>query len=125
MKKAITLILSAVIIFSLCACAKPENRADTSLKEGEIMLSGYVAEATENTILLEKCDGYDWENYVGERAYVTVGSDIQFVVDGCYVTDLTADYFKGKYISVICSELVLETYPVQLQNERMIILLDS
>ena len=125
MKKALAIILSAVILFSLCACAKKENRAYTSLKEGEIMLSGYVAEATENTILLEKRDGYDWEAYVGDRVYVTVGSNIQFVVDGWYVTDLTADSFKGKYISVICSESVLETYPVQLMNERMIILLDS
>ena len=125
MKKTLALLLTVILALTFFGCAKRENRADTSLKEGEIMLSGYVAEATENTILLEKRDGYDWEAYVGDRVYVTVGSDIQFVVDGWYVTDLTADSFKGKYISVICSESVLETYPVQLMNERMIILLDS
>ncbi len=125
MKKTLALLLTVILALTFFGCAKRENRADTSLKEGEIMLSGYVAEATENTILLEKRDGYDWEAYVGDRVYVTVGSDIQFVVDGWYVTDLSADSFKGKYISVICSESVLETYPVQLMNERMIILLDS
>lgn len=124
MKKIITVILTVLMIFSLSACAKRENRADTSLKEGEIMLSGYVAESYENSFLLEKAEGYDWEDYAGDRVFVSIGDHTEFVVDGWYVTDLTADSFAGKYISVICSDTVLETYPVQLMNERMIILLD-
>lgn len=124
MKRTITAILAVLMIFSLSACAKRENRADTSLKEGEIMLSGYVSESYENSFLLQKAEGYDWHSSVSDRAFVSIGEHTEFVVDGWYVTDLTADSFKGKYISVICSESVLETYPVQLQNERMIILLD-
>lgn len=124
MKKTIAIILTVLMIFSLSACAKRENRADTSLKEGEIMLSGYVAESYENSFLLEKAEGYDWEDYVGDRVFVSIGDHTEFVVDAWYVTDLTADSFEGKYISVICSDTVLETYPVQLMNERMIILLD-
>ena len=124
MKKIITVILAVLMIFSLSACAKRENRADTSLKEGEIMLSGYVAESYENSLLLEKTEGYEWQDFVGDRAYVSIGEHTEFVIDGWYVTDLTADSFEKKYISVICSNTVLETYPVQLTGERMIILLD-
>ena len=124
MKKMIAVILTVLVLFSFSACAKRENRADTSLEKGEIMLSGFVSESYGNSFLLEKTDGYDWEEYVGDRAYVSIGADTEFVIDGWYVTDLTADSFEGKYISVICSENVRETYPVQLQNERMIIVLD-
>lgn len=124
MKKIITAVLAVLMIFSLSACAKRENRADTSLKEGEIMLSGYVKESYGSSLLLEKKEGYDWEEHVSDRVYVGIGERTQFVEDGWYVTDLSADYFEGKYISVICSKTVLETYPGQLQGERMIILLD-
>lgn len=124
MNKIISVLFAALILLNLYACAKPENRADTSLKDGEIMLSGYVKEAYDKTLLLEKREGYDWEDYVGDKVLVTVGDNIDFVVDGWYVTDLTADSFNGKYISVICSEFVLETYPAQLVSERMIIMLD-
>ena len=124
MKKTFVILLAIAVLVSFFGCAKPENRADTSLKEGEIMLSGYVAESYENSFLLEKADGYYWEDYVGDRAFVSIGEHTEFVIDGWYVTDLTADSFEKKYISVICSDTVLETYPVQLTGERMIILLD-
>lgn len=124
MKKTVSILFSVILVVSLSACAKLENRADTSLKEGEIMLSGYVAESYGSTLLLQQAEGYDWEDYVGDRVFVSIGDNTEFVVDGWYVTDLTADYFEGKYISVICGEYVLETYPAQLQGERMIILLD-
>lgn len=124
MKKTIAILLSVIFVMSFCACAKLENRADTSLKDGEIMLSGYVAESYGSSLLLQKTDGYDWEDYVGDRVFVNIGINTDFVVDGWYVTDLSPDSFEGEYISVICSETVLETYPVQLQGERMIILLD-
>ena len=124
MKKTLALLLTVILALTFFGCAKRENRADTSLKEGEMMLTGYVAESYGSTLLLEKTDDGDWQDFVSDRVYVTIGDNTEFVVDGWYVTDLSADYFKGKYISVICSELVLETYPVQLQNERMIIELD-
>lgn len=124
MKKTIVILLSVIFVMSFCACAKLENRADTSLKDGEIMLSGYVAESYGSSLLLQKTDGYEWEDYVGDRVFVNIGINTDFVVDGWYVTDLSPDSFEGEYISVICSETVLETYPVQLQGERMIILLD-
>ncbi len=124
MKKTLTLLVAAILTFTFFGCAKRENRADTSLKEGEIMLSGFVAESYGSSFLLQQAEGYDWEDYVGDRAFVSIGDNTQFVIDGWYVTDLTADYFEGKYISVICNEMILETYPVQLRDERMIILLD-
>lgn len=124
MKKTLAFLLTAVILVSFFGCAKPENRADTSLKEGEIMLSGYVAETYGNSLLLESAEGYEWQDFVGDRVYVSIGEHTEFVIDGWYVTDLTADSFRNKYISVICSDTVLETYPVQLTGERMIILLD-
>ena len=124
MKKTLAFLLTTVILVSFFGCAKPENRADTSLKEGEIMLSGYVAETYGNSFLLERAEGYEWQDFVGDRAYVSIGEHTEFVIDSWYVTDLAADSFEGKYISVICSDTVLETYPVQLTGERMIILLD-
>lgn len=124
MKKIFVILISVILVISFSACAKPENRADTSLKEGEIKLSGYVQESYGSSFLLQKTDGYDWEDYAGDRVFVNIGTNTDFVVDGWYVTDLSADYFEGKYISVICSETILETYPAQLQGERMIILLD-
>ena len=124
MKKTIAILLLVIFVMSFCACAKLENRADTSLKDGEIMLSGYVAESYGNSLLLQKTDGYDWVDYVSDRAFVNIGINMDFVDDGWYVTDLSPDSFVGEYISVICSETVLETYPAQLQGERMIILLD-
>ncbi len=120
MKKILAVTLTLVLALSLFACAKKENRADTTLKEGEILLSGYASESFGKSLLIEKAEGYDWP-IDSDRAYVSLGENIQFVVDGWYVTDLSADYFEDKYISVICSEEVAETYPVQLQNERMII----
>ncbi len=124
MKKTVAILFSVILVMSLCACAKLENRADTSLKEGEIMLSGFVRESYGNSLLLERTDKYDWEDYVSDRVFVNIGINMDFVVDGWYVTDLSPDSFVGEYISVICSETVLETYPAQLQGERMIILLD-
>ena len=124
MKKTLALLLTVILALIFFGCAKRENRADTSLKEGEMMLTGYVTESYGSTLLLEKTDDGEWQDFVSDRVYVTIGDNTEFVIDGWYVTDLSADYFKGKYISVICSELVLETYPVQLQNERMIIELD-
>lgn len=124
MKKVMVTVLSIILMFSFSACAKRENRADTSLKEGEIMLSGYVAESYGSSLLLQQAQGYEWEDYVSDRVYVNIGERTQFVEGGWYVTDLAADFFEGKYISVICSEHVLETYPAQLQSERMIIVLD-
>ena len=124
MKKTIAILLSVIFVMSFCACAKSENRADTSLKDGEIMLSGYVAESYGSSLLLQKADGYDWVDYVSDRAFVNIGINMDFVVDGWYVTDLSPNSFVGEYISVICSETVLETYPAQLQGERMIILLN-
>ena len=124
MKKTLALLLTVILALTFFGCAKRENRADTSLKEGEMMLTGYVTESYGSTLLLEKTDDGEWQDFVSDRVYVTIGDNTEFVIDGWYVTDLSADYFEGKYISVICSELVLETYPVQLQNERMIIELD-
>ena len=54
MKKTTAILLSIILVISLCACAKRENRADTSLKEGEIMLSGFVAESYGSSLLLQK-----------------------------------------------------------------------
>ena len=124
MKKTAAILLLVILVISFSVCAQPENRADTSLKDGEIKLSGYVQESYGSSLLLQKAEGYDWEDYAGDRVFVNIGDNTDFVVDGWYVTDLTADYFEGKHISVICSEYILETYPAQLQSERMIILLD-
>ena len=95
----------------------------SEVKDGEIMLSGYVSESYGSSLLLQQTDGYDWQDYAGDRVFVNIGEKTDFVVDGRYVTAMASDSLEGKYISVICSEYILSTYPAQLQSERMIILL--
>lgn len=124
MKKLFIIMLSLIMIFSLSFCAKPKNRADTSLKEGEIILSGFVAESYGSSLLLQKAEGYDWGYNGADRVFLSFNDNIQFVEDGWYVIDLSPDSFEGKYISVICSQNISETYPAQLNGERMIIILD-
>lgn len=119
MKKTMAVILSAVLLFCFYACGKSENKADTSLKDGEIMLTGSVVESYGNSLLLEE----EKDDGTVSRYFVTINDYTEFVVDGWYVTDLSADSFEGKKISVICNEMIMETYPAQLQDERMIIVL--
>lgn len=123
MKKTLALFLAFILVFVFVGCAKNGRKADTSLKDGEIMLSGYVSESYGSSLLLQQTDGYDWQDYAGDRVFVNIGEKTDFVVDGRYITSMTADSLEGKYISVICSEYILSTYPAQLQGERMIILL--
>ena len=123
MKKTLALFLAIILALAFVGCTKNGGKADTSLKDGEIMLSGYVSESYGSSLLLQQTDGYDWQDYAGDRVFVNIGEKTDFVVDGRYVTAMTADSLESKYISVICSEYVLSTYPAQLQSERMIILL--
>ena len=123
MKKTLALFLAIILALAFVGCTKNGGKADTSLKDGEIMLSGYVSESYGSSLLLQQTDGYDWQDYAGDRVFVNIGEKTDFVVDGRYVVAVASDSLEGKYISVICSEYILSTYPAQLQSERMIILL--
>ena len=123
MKKTLALFLAIILALAFVGCTKNGGKAHSSLKDGEIMLSGYVSESYGYSLLLHQTDGYDWQDYAGDRVFVNIGEKTDFVVDGRYVTAMTSDSLEGKYISVICSEYILSTYPAQLQSERMIILL--
>lgn len=114
MKKILSLVLIFVFTFSLSACKKTENRADTSLKEGEIKISATVEKVNGNILTLS--DGE------GGRYSFCFSDEIEVVVDDFYVVDMSADSFDGKKVTVICSSQIMETYPAQLKNERMIIL---
>lgn len=123
MKKTLALFLALFLAMAFVGCTKNGGKADTSLKDGEIMLSGYVSETYGSSLLLQQTDGYDWQDYAGDRVFVNIGEKTDFVVDGRYVAAVASNSLEGKYISVICSEYILSTYPAQLQSERMIILL--
>lgn len=120
MKKFTSILLAVCMFMAFAACAKDENKADTSLKDGEIMISGRVIESYGNSLLLEEDEN---ENGNAGRFFVAINEYTLFVEEGWYVTDLSADSLEGKRISVICNETILETYPAQLQDERMIIIL--
>ena len=113
MKKIAVIILSLTLVMSLAACAKSENRADTSLEQGETSISGKVESVSGNSLLI--CDDK------GARYVFSYSVEVTVVCDGWYVVDLSADSFNNKDITVICSQQILETYPMQLQNVRMII----
>lgn len=113
MKKLFVLFLVLILTFSLACCKKTENKADTSLKEGEISISGTVEQVNGNILLIS--DGK------GGRYSFCFSDDTEVVVDGYYAIDMSADSFKRKKVTVICSAEIMETYPAQLRNERMII----
>ncbi len=117
MKKTVCIILTAVLLLCLTACSKPENKADISLREGETKITGKVEKVNGNTLLIS--DGHD-----GKFSFF-YDESIVVVEDGYYVVDYTADSFKGKMVSVICSDKIMETYPAQLTGERMIIIEDD
>lgn len=115
MKKLYIVLISLIVLVTFSACSvKSDNKADTSLKEGEILLSGKVEEVYENSFLL-KGEGSD-------RYYISFSDEVQVVEDGYYVVDMAVDSFKGKRVSVICSNQIMETYPAQTSGERMVIL---
>lgn len=121
MKKIIVLLLVLVISLSFYGCK--ENKADNLVMpgEGEIKLTATVKQATDTepcgaTLLL--CDADRMEYVFGCDENVTIienGEEIN-VLDSC------ADYFKGKKVTVIVSELMQETYPLGLTGERVIII---
>ena len=113
MKGFSAFILALVLIISLVACSKNENRADTSLKEGETSISGRVEEVNGNILVI--CDKD------GAKYHFTYSDEVTVVNDGWYVVDMTADSFYNMDVTVICSQEILETYPMQLQGERMLI----
>ncbi len=122
MKKKICLILaalvfSAALMLAFNACVRDDNKANTSLQEGEMVLTGKAEKVSGNHITL-KADG----NSISDKFYFYYTDEVTVVENGYYVMDLAADSFEGKEISVICSEMVQETYPAGLTDVRMIII---
>ncbi len=113
MKKIITIILMLILTFTLCGCKKTENKADTSLSEGETVITGTVESVSGNILIISDGEGGRYSFYYSD--------EVDVVEKGYYVVDLSANYFDGKKVSVICSEEIMETYPAQLKNERMLI----
>lgn len=114
MKRFIILFLTVFCFLNLSACTKSENIADTSIKPGEIKITGTVEQVNGNSVVISDGEGGRYSFYYSDK--------ITVVEDGYYVVDLSADSFKGKRISVICSSQIMETYPAMLSQERMIII---
>lgn len=117
MKKLICLMLAMILALSFYACEKDPNKVDLTLNDGEMMLTGKVTKVSGNLLTFETDD-----STVSDKFYIGYSDKISVAEDGAYVVDYTADAFKGKKISVICSELVQETYPAGLTDVRMIII---
>ena len=121
MKKFIAVLLVLLISVSFYGC-REENADNTIMPgEGEIKLTATVKQATDTesygaTLLL--CDADGKEYVFGCDENVTIienGAEIS-------VLDSYADYFTGKKVTVIVSELMQETYPLGLTGERVIII---
>ena len=110
-------MLAAVLLFSLGACMKGNTKPDVSLLEGEMLLTGRVTQVSGNAIILESSD-----SSISNKFSFAYSDAVIVVEDGSFVVDYSADSFKGKSISVICSQLVQETYPAGLVDVRMIII---
>ena len=116
MKKLAVILLSVLMIAVSAGCRAATfdpNVADTSLREGEMKLSGKVVEVREEALLIE--------DEKGGRYTFAYSDDITVVEDGYYVVDLSADSFKGKKVTVIANQSVMETWPMMLSDVRMII----
>lgn len=114
MKKIILMLLALVISVSFYACSKTENKADVSLKEGETKITGTVEQVNSSILIIS--DGK------GGRYSFCLSDEVEVVEDGYYVVDLSADSFKGKKVTAICSSEIMETYPAMLKNERILII---
>ncbi len=117
MKKTIAIVLAAVLVLSFAACMKDSNKPDLTLNEGEMMLTGRITKVGGSLLTLETDD-----SSISNKFCFGYSDSIAVVEEGAYVVDYTADSFKGKTVSVICSELVQETYPAGLTDVRMIII---
>ena len=117
MKRLTMIFLSVLMIAVLTGCGAamfdPDNIADTSLRDGEMKLSGKVTEVSGETILIE--------DEKGGRYTFGYSDEITVVEDGYYVVDLSADSFRGKRVTVIANQSVMETWPMMLSDVRMII----
>lgn len=121
MKKTISILLVLILMLSLACCGKNENKADTSLKDGETKITGVVSSMSGNLLTLSSED----KKEISDKFTFSFSDDIVVVEDGYYVVDYTADTFYGKEITVICNSLIQETYPAGLTDVRMIIIKDS
>ena len=120
MKKLTVILLSVLMVLVLTGCKGTltanvdPNVADTSLRNGEMKLSGKVVEVNGNTLMIE--------DEKGGKYVFGYSDEIMVAEDGYYVVDYTADSFMGKNVTVVASEIVLETWPMMLTQERMIII---
>lgn len=117
MKKVTAIVMIILAVLSLSACSADGNKAEITVGQGEMMLSGKVTKVSGNSLLLE-CE----DSNICDKFHLYYDSEVVVVEDGYYVVDLAADYFENKEISVICSNLVQETYPAGLTQVRMIII---
>lgn len=117
MKKIIAIVLATVLLISFAACIKGENTPDVSLLEGEMLLEGKITKVSGNLMLFESDNSSISNKFTFGYSYT-----INVIENGAYVLDLSADYFKGKRVSIICSRLVQETYPAGLSDVRLIII---
>lgn len=117
MKKVIAAALAMILIFCLGACGKGPDTPDISVLEGEMMLTGRVTKVSGSLIILESND-----SSISNKFSFGYSDSVTVVEKGAYVADLSADSFRGKKVSVICSELVQETYPAGLSDVRLIII---
>lgn len=117
MKKIIAIALVLLLLISFGACAKNNNVPDVELHEGEMMLRGKITKVSGSLIILESGD-----SSISNKFSFGYSDSITVVENGAFVVDYSADAFKGKTVSIICSELVQETYPAGLMDVRMIII---
>lgn len=117
MKKVTVMILAAFVLMSLVACIGDGRVPEMKPGDGEMMLNGRITKAGGSYMLLETD-----ESSISNKFSFSYSDTIEVVENGAFVVDLSADSFVGKDVSIICSELVQETYPAGLIDVRMIII---
>ena len=125
MKRAVVILLSALMCLGLACCGNTETNTDATYIpsqkaevgydfEKEQIITATVKEVNGNVLLLVTEDGKEY--------YFNFSDSVKVVNGDYYVPKAKASDLAGKKVNAIASNQVQETWPMGLTGERLIIL---
>ena len=125
MKRAVVILLAVLMCLGLACCGStetitdatymPKQKAEISINtETEQIILATVREANGDSLTLVTDDGQEYIFSFTEKVKVVEGE--------YYLPAVKASDLVGKRVSAVVGNEVMETYPMMLTNERLIIL---
>ena len=115
MRKIIAIFLVLVMIISLVACSKDDEKKNTDTyetNEGEYCFVAKVLERNESSLCLEITEPKNSNILEGTQAIISIKSEYP-------------DCKKGDYVTVVFDGVVQESYPLQIPNVYSVTLADK